>query len=597
MLRIQTLAFLNAATTTLNLPISVGNLFHRTLNSDGKVKANMLALNNLPKYESEKTTKILKPWLNVINDCLVILLLTVPLFVGGMELASGKYICLPVVDCPVSTNDTSKYKHHNVCRVFYSSQKLSDTNEKTKTVVTKLEHVGDYDYVNSECRKTAFLWFHSYFSLLLFGQAFILLLVNNVWLKNPWTASSVNSFYALAEECYNSPGAQFTTLRQSDKEQERNQGEDSVGVDLATTVVVKTLYEKIRLFNDYIRTSHTITNLYLFQACLQFLLTVLFLILNFWFKDIKGTARCSLDEYFPVIYEYITCSHNLSTLLESALEVFLCILVVLLVVSISIVGWTIHKAYWTKEYFFPDELKQWRIPSDLKRAEGDMGFLLHLLHAYDQLYSVQFAIYMSEKHNRKFYTVILDNEWPVEKLERCLYHDKTALSLSGLCGIPNSLFQFDEITAERLKELRISGCGPPQDFDPFGKFTNLSTLSLVNCSLTKIPKELFRLYCLRTLCLTNNLIKIIPQAICNLKKLCNFNISRNELESIDKSIKTLQLRKVDISNNPKITVDAVRNLLACKTLITLTYSDSQRFSNDLAPNERAKLTKIGEKVC
>ena len=428
MLRIQTLAFLNAATTTLNLPISVGNWFHRTLNADGKVKANMLALNNLPKYESEKTTKILKPWFNVINDYLVILLLTVPLFVGGMELASGKYICVPVVDCPVSINDTSKYKHHNVCRVFYSSQKSTDTNEKIKTVVTKLEHVRDYDYADSECGKTDIRWFHSYFSLILFGQAFILLLVNNVWLKNPWTASSVNSFYALAEECYNLPGAQFPTLTENNVEESitkteepstsmeleerlplsarrQSVSEDSVGVDLATAVVVKTLYEKIRLFNGYIRTSQIITNLYFFQACLQPLLTVLFFFLNFQFNDIKGTARCSLDEYFPVTYEYFTCSHNLSRLLERALEVFLCILVVLFVVSIFIVGWTFHKAYRIKEYFFKDELKQWRIPSDLKRAEGDMGFLLHLLHAYDKLYCLQFAIYMSEKHNRKLYTV------------------------------------------------------------------------------------------------------------------------------------------------------------------------------------------------
>ena len=581
--------------------------FDRTLNSDGKAKANMVALNKLPKYENKKNTKILKPWLNVINDYLVVLLLAVPVFVGGMELASGRYVCVPAVDCPVSTNDTSKYKHHNVCRVFYSSQKLSHTNEKTKTVVTKLEHVGDYDYVNSECRKTAFLWFDSYFSLILFCQAFILLLANNVWLKNPWTASTVNSFYALAEECYNSPGAQFATLRENDEEatmttkrdsgtsieeQERYQGEESVGVDLATAVAVKTLYEKIRLFNDYIRTSHKIRNLYFFQACLQFLLTVLFLILNFWFKDIKGTARCSLEEYFPVIYEYIICSHNLSTLLESALVVFLCILVVLLVVSIFIVSGTIHKAYQ-----FKDELKQWRIPSDLKPAEGDMGFLLHLLHAYDKLYCLQFAIYMSEKDNRKLCAVILDNEWPVEKLKRRFYKDKTALSLKGLCGIPNSLFQFDEITTQRLKELHIDGCGPPQDTDPFGKFKNLSTLSLVNCSLTKIPKQLFRLDGLETLYLTNNLIKTIPPAISNLKKLCNFNISRNELKTIADSIKTLQLRKVDISNNPKITVGAVRSLLACTTLKTLTCSDSQRFSNDLTAKQQAKLKKIGEEVC
>ena len=235
----------------------------------------MLALNNFPKYENGKSIKILKPWLNVFNDYLVILLLTVPIFVGGMELASGRYVCFPILHCSTSNNAStllSKIKYHNVCRAFYSSQKSTDIKGKATTFVTKLEYARDYDYVNSECRKTALPWFQSYFSLLLFGQAFILLLMNNLWLKYPWTSSTVNSFYALAEECYNLPGAHFArlTLKKDQKsktypkqirlvlsDSEPNipediplysQGEDSVGVgvDLSTAVAVKTLYEKNR---------------------------------------------------------------------------------------------------------------------------------------------------------------------------------------------------------------------------------------------------------------------------------------------------------------------------------------------------------------
>ena len=70
-----------------------------------------------------------------------------------------------------------------------------------------------------ECRKTALPWFHSYFSLLVFGQAFILLLMNNLWLKYPWTASFVNNFYALTEECYNLPGAHFATLTKNNEQE------------------------------------------------------------------------------------------------------------------------------------------------------------------------------------------------------------------------------------------------------------------------------------------------------------------------------------------------------------------------------------------
>ena len=449
----------------------------------------MLALNNLPKYENEKTTKILKPWLNVFNDYLVILLLTVPIFVGGMELASGRYICVPAVHCSTSNNASTlllKIKYHNACRVFYSSQKSTDTKGKTITVVTKLKYARDYDYVNSECRKTALPWFHSYFSLILFSQAFILLLMNNLWLKYPWTASIVNSFYALAEGCYNLPGVHLARLLAKNNEQkylitctETRQsspselellflrcgrvqntsetippycpGEDFVGIDLATAVAVRTLCEKIRRFNDYVGTTKQIQYLYLLQAVLQVFLTVTFFILNVQFNDIKRTAKCSVDEYFPVIYDYFICSHNLSTLLERALVLFLCILGAFFVFCLTVVLWTIYRVFWTRKYYFEDALNEWRLPRDLKPAQGDMGFLLHLLHAYDKLYTVQFAIYMSEEHNRKVKTLILDNEWPVEKLERCFYKDTEGqprrLFLMGLIGIPKTLFQLGDCIA------------------------------------------------------------------------------------------------------------------------------------------------------
>ena len=584
----------------------------------------MLALNNLSKYENEKTTKILKPWLNVFNDYLVILLLTVPIFVGGMELTSGRYVCVPAVHCSMSNNAStllSKIKFHNVCRAVYSSQKTTDTKGKAITVVTKLQYARDYDYVNSECEKTAFPWFHSYFSLLLFGQAFILLLMNNLWLKYPWASSTVNTFYALAEECYNLPGAHFArlTLKKDQKSKtkgsERNkseriqlyaQAEDSVsvGVDLSTAVAVKTLYEKIGRFNDYARTSKQIQYVYLIQAVLQILLTVIYFGIDVGLKNIKGTAKCSVDEYFiPVTYDYFTCSHNLSTLLERALEVFLCILSALFIVCISIVSWTIYKVFWMKTYSFKDQLKGWKMPSDLcgEPAVGDMGFLLHLLHAYDVLYSVQFAIYLSEEQYRKFKTVIRDHEWPVEKLKKHHCNRTRQLFLSGLSGIPNALFQLDEHTIARLSVLGLNGCGPlhSHDFKQFKKFRNLSTLSLVHCGLTEIPKALFQLEFLETLDLNNNSIEQIPSEISSFKTLLNFDISDNEVKTIGSSIQTLPLEIIDISNNPDMEVSAVINVLKCNCLQQLAVSDSSSILESLREEDeqlKEKFQRVARQV-
>ena len=592
-------------------------LRNHTLNCDSEAKENMLALNNLSKYENEKTTKILKPLLNVLNDYLVILLLTVPIFVGGMELASGRYVCLPVVHCSTSNNAStllSKIKYHNVCRVFYSSQKSTDTKGKGITVATKLKYTRDYDYVNFECKKTTFPWYHSYFSLLLFCQAFILLLVNNLWLKYPRTASTVNSFYALAHECYNLP--HFASLAlEKDQESEPNssteqtelipkiatsdsqQNNECVRCDLATAIAAKTLYEKIRRFNDYAGTTKQIQYLYLLQTVLQILLTVIFFTFNLGFKDIKGTAKCSVDEHFSVIYDYFTCSHNLSTLLEIALVLFLIILAVLFFVCMTMLLWT--NVFMIKRYYFKDKLKRWRLPTDLKPAQRDMGFLLHLLHTYDQLYSVQFAIYMSEEHNRKFKKVILDNEWPVERLERCFYKNEkgrpATLCLSGLSGIPNALFQLAECTVT-VQALYLNGCGPLQDydFDQFatGFFENLERLTLANCGLTKIPKELFEFRKLQRLCLKNNSIQEIQREISSLQYLRQIDISYNNLETIDGSIKTLQsLKIINISNNPKMTkpehVSAITNVLEGH-LETLIVSDFPTILR-LLPSERHRI--------
>ena len=132
---------------------------------------------------------------------------------------------------------------------------------------------------------------------------------------------------------------------------------------------------KIRLdrplyYYYHIKTSKKIKRLYLLQAVLQVLLTAIFSFLNVWSKNIKRTEKClvdEFDEYFPIIYDYFTCSHNLSKLLEQAWVVFLCILALIFSVCTAITIWTIKKL--GTEYCFEDQLNKWRIPSDLNPAK------------------------------------------------------------------------------------------------------------------------------------------------------------------------------------------------------------------------------------
>ena len=148
----------------------------------------MIALSELSKqFEGEKIpVKILKPWWDVITDYLVIFLLMVSVLVGGMELTSGSFECLPAVDCPSTSPKNGTLlsgltKQHNACTAFHSSRKTSG-REAVTTVVTEAKNRHYVKYVNSECSVTGIHWLTSYFSLLLFAQASILLILDNFWL-------------------------------------------------------------------------------------------------------------------------------------------------------------------------------------------------------------------------------------------------------------------------------------------------------------------------------------------------------------------------------------------------------------------------------
>ena len=114
----------------------------------------MLALSNLTKYENGKTTKILKRWFNVFNDYLVILLLTVPIFVGGMEVVSGSYACVPVVDCSIPYGKfTHDFTYENfICEIVMwnwnnSHMKISYVKSISHMKVSHMK----FSYVKSLC--------------------------------------------------------------------------------------------------------------------------------------------------------------------------------------------------------------------------------------------------------------------------------------------------------------------------------------------------------------------------------------------------------------------------------------------------------------
>ena len=352
--------------------------------------------------------------------------------------------------------------------------------------------------------------------------------------------------------------------------------ESSHDVDVVTAVCIKTLYEKIKRFKECIKSSKRIRRVYLAQTALQCFLTLVFIIINAVnMPNVQRTIKCNINKVsLPMEYEYFICSHNIVPVFKIALVLFLVVLGGALGVFTFILLWTIHKSLFKKNsYNFKNKLGDWITTEavDLKTAEDDLGFLLQLLHTYNKLYVVRFAIFMSEENEKKLKAFILTKEWPLTKLERhCKAsegHNGRKLRLDRLSGIPQTLFDLSG-----LHTLELTRCGPlkEDDFLHFHKLLHLRELSLVNCGLTKIPEEVLKITSLEVLILKHNSIKSIQDNICLLDNLITVDISNNELEDIHAKIAALcNLLTLRLSDNPKLKVSAIKNVLACKRLRVL----------------------------
>ncbi|XP_046862365.1 volume-regulated anion channel subunit LRRC8A-like [Xenia sp. Carnegie-2017] len=146
----------------------------------------MMSMEYFWKGRKEKY-KILKPFCDIITDYLVLLLAMLSVAVAGMEITSGSFECVAVVDCPHVTKSNlnvtwlqAHLKFPDVCANFYRSQ---DLNFVARTEVVTDHKVNNIykSFVNSECSKSAIPNFLSYLWFILFVEALWLLVLNDFW--------------------------------------------------------------------------------------------------------------------------------------------------------------------------------------------------------------------------------------------------------------------------------------------------------------------------------------------------------------------------------------------------------------------------------
>ena len=594
----------------------------------------MFALSNISRFEDERgTCKILKPIWDVITDYLLVFLVVLSIAFGGMQVTSGSFECLAAVHCSnISTSNmnSSSFSYHNVCEVYYISRKTDII--RGADVVSDLKSSIQYaKFVNSECSKIAVPDFLSYFGFVLFIQAFVLIVLDNLWLKLPITASVIENFVALVMECYASPCPNFALThalsdlppkRQAEDQQQHgnnlemqslscsneNDGNNdsdsdelsdfSVLEDSATINAVKTLYEKVDTLKKNVKSSRKIWQLYLLQAILQAGCAVLFLVFDIYFmSDLKGTMTCKPSQHIRVAHDYFICSHNLAPAFVLGLtRLYLPALVIIMGVYIFIIGWILYrKGKNTFQYSFDEK----RLPSlvgimlsDIPSVNQDFGFLLHLLHSYNKLYVVRFAHFLSKKSKKKIQAFELSNKFPVPALETLLKTSGKKLTFTDIQGIPETIFKLaTKIVALELRECRLQ-C---EDFDKFSELTSLRNLSINNCRLKSIPTGILKMKYLEVLNLNGNLITSVNQSISSLQNLTTLDLSHNKLEIIESgSLEELpNVLKVYLSGNSKLQMAALKVVLACERLRIL-HSPRHLVErkDELNPLEREKFDAV-----
>ncbi|CAB4010257.1 volume-regulated anion channel subunit LRRC8A-like [Paramuricea clavata] len=557
----------------------------------------MFALSDVARFEGEKEKcKIVKTLWDVLTDYLVMFLLMLSVLFAGMEITLGGFECLAAVDCPgISRSNTSSslFSHNtnrNVCEAFYASQ---TTNIIKRTDVLTDLSLPYAKFVNSKCSKSAIPDFLSYLSIVLFFQAFFLIVLDNMWLKLPTTASVIEHFATLVIACYNSPYQIFESTqavskipvsrRQWADDPEQN-GQDinrkpisdrnnDILDDPATLAAVQTLYEKVQLLKKTTTKTSKIWRLYLVQAILQALSTFTFILIDsFHIKHLKETMTCSITQYIPVPHDYFVCSHSLALAFTYGLYLYIIILGVSFVIFAVIIIWTVFKVV-NNECTYTLENEQVKTVADIPAVKKDLGFLLHLLHSYNYFYVHRLVPFLSESNKKKITAYSLMQKHPVSKLQIQLNENGNKLTFINCQGIPQTIFEL----ATEIVVLELIECSEPlekDDFNNFSKLTSLRELSVVKCGLDSIPEGILKIEWLEVLNLKGNSITSIEKSISELKNLNKLDLSDNGLKTIvgRESLKELdRLFEVNLLGNPNLNRTALQVVLACKNLGNLRY--------------------------
>ncbi|EDO31227.1 predicted protein, partial [Nematostella vectensis] len=518
----------------------------------------MFPIGQLTRFEVNNSNyRLLKPWWDVFTDYLSAAMLVVAVLAGLMQASNGNLVCLPAVDCHPGMNEDIQIKNGS-CASYLHDYSNSSVITQSKTLLIKLQDRRQYDFIEAECSQKAVHGFTSYFPLIIFVQALILIIVDNFWLKFPHTSAVVEHFIMLVVECFDAPGtclAVSNTLWETSISRViENEGNDvetgpkpralesqrdglpvsdtqpkktTEALEISEAIKAKSLYEKVKQFQGDVETKggiFTLRNIYLTQSVLQAMFSLVFIGVDAGYhKKLNQTIKCEIDEVISENYTYFKCSNVISQYFWVTLVIYYVLLVPYSVISLYTCCWT---KCMKQNYDFKEEKSNREILhlSDIRSATGDFAFMLYLLNKYSKLYLLKFAVFMSEKNKEMVRDFVLCKEWPLGKLLRLTEDGGRTLRLTDLNGIPTTVFEITELDSLLLENCILT----EEDFKRknWANF-HLRSLSLINCNLESIPDAILKQSSLKKLDLSRNRIKSIPAQIEELSNLETLNLASN----------------------------------------------------------------------
>ncbi|KAM4720720.1 volume-regulated anion channel subunit LRRC8B [Rhinophrynus dorsalis] len=571
--------------------------------------------------DAQTSYHILKPWWDVFWYYITMVMLMIAVLAGALQITQSRMLCLP---CKAEVNNQCAFPVDQViARINLSA---ASVEKITPSIGIKNDlHRQQYAYIDAVCYERQLHWFTKFFPYLVFLHTIIFAVCSNFWLHYPSTSSRLEHFVAILYKCFDSPWttralsetvaeqtvrnqprkrSRLLTLSSSSAEdaetrkQSLQPGVEPTTVDDDASSVLdkkegeqaKALFEKVRRFRLHVEQKDIIYRLYMKQIVVKVIaLLVIISYVSYFLMHITFEIDCIVDIEAFTGYKRYQCVYSLAAIFK-VLATFYVLLVFLYGFACFYSLWWMMRSS-LKQYSF-EAVREKSNYSDIPDVQNDFAFILHLADQYDPLYAKRFSIFLSEVSENKLKQINLNNEWTVEMLRNKLTRnsaDKVELHLFMLSGLPDNVFELNEIEVLRLelipdakltpmitqlvnlKELHIYHSTLTVDLQALSFLAeNLETLHLKFTSMEKIPSWLFLLKNLKELYLAGSLDSYNCPRMEGLQELKNLTrlYLKSSLSRIPQVVTDMlpSLEKLSINNEG----NRLMILISLKKMINLT---------------------------